>query len=161
MEYKIISRTTTKNLQVFAMEWLKLGWKPSGGICSGPDGYSQALIRRKKQVRTVFKKPTELEIASFAKDNSLALKGFYDYYQSNNWMVGRVKMKDWKAAARNWHKRKKQFNPQETATPQPKTDKQQEAERIQEWKEKGYKSEDEYNKYLFRQSPAYQHERSK
>ncbi|MCP4974611.1 MAG: YdaU family protein, partial [Maribacter sp.] len=42
-----------------------------------------------------------------------------------------------------------------------KTDKQQEAERVQEWKEKGFKNEGEYNKYLFKQSPAYQHERSK
>lgn len=28
---------------------------------------------------------------------------FFNYYQSNGWMIGgRAKMKDWKAAARNW-----------------------------------------------------------
>ena len=28
---------------------------------------------------------------------------FYNYFQSNGWLVGgRSKMKDWKAAARNW-----------------------------------------------------------
>jgi len=27
---------------------------------------------------------------------------FVDFYQSKNWMVGKNKMKDWKAAARNW-----------------------------------------------------------
>lgn len=27
---------------------------------------------------------------------------FIDFYQSKNWMVGKNKMKDWKAAARNW-----------------------------------------------------------
>jgi hypothetical protein len=28
---------------------------------------------------------------------------FYNYFQSNGWLVGgRTKMKDWKAAARNW-----------------------------------------------------------
>ena len=27
---------------------------------------------------------------------------FIDFYQSKNWMVGKNKMKDWKAAIRNW-----------------------------------------------------------
>ena len=28
---------------------------------------------------------------------------FYNYFQSNGWLVGgRTKMKDWQAAARNW-----------------------------------------------------------
>lgn len=27
---------------------------------------------------------------------------FYDYYESNGWSVGKGKMKDWKAAVRNW-----------------------------------------------------------
>lgn len=27
---------------------------------------------------------------------------FYDFYESKNWMVGKTKMKDWKAAVRNW-----------------------------------------------------------
>lgn len=32
-------------------------------------------------------------------------KSFYDFYESKNWMVGKTKMKDWKAAARNWIRR--------------------------------------------------------
>ena len=27
---------------------------------------------------------------------------FYNYYESNGWMVGRNKMKDWKATVKNW-----------------------------------------------------------
>jgi hypothetical protein len=30
---------------------------------------------------------------------------FIDFYQSKGWLVGKTKMKDWKAAARNWSKR--------------------------------------------------------
>lgn len=30
---------------------------------------------------------------------------FVDYYTSNGWMVGRNKMKDWKAAVRNWERK--------------------------------------------------------
>jgi hypothetical protein len=30
--------------------------------------------------------------------------GFFDYYSSNGWKVGKNPMKDWKAAARNWRR---------------------------------------------------------
>jgi len=30
---------------------------------------------------------------------------FIDFYESNGWKVGRVSMKDWRAAARNWCRR--------------------------------------------------------
>ncbi len=157
MEHHIISKPTTKQLNQALKEWIKLNWKAQGGLCYGmidnESNYSILLTRTKKKTIERFKKPTELEIASFAKENSLTLKGFYDYYESNNWMVSRVKMKDWKAAARNWSERQKEYN-KETAIPQPKTDKQQNIERIQEWKEKGFKSESEYSKHLFEQSMA-------
>lgn len=35
-------------------------------------------------------------------------QSFVDFYQSKNWMVGKTKMKDWRAAARNWFKNIKQ-----------------------------------------------------
>ena len=39
------------------------------------------------------------------------LKKFYNYFQSNGWLVGgRTKMKDWKAAARNWMLNAQKFN---------------------------------------------------
>ena len=33
---------------------------------------------------------------------------FVDYYESNGWIVGKTKMKDWKATARNWARRDKE-----------------------------------------------------
>lgn len=44
--------------------------------------------------------------------------GFYDYYAANGWMCGRNHMRDWKAAARQWIRRQREFNsrkaPQQT-----------------------------------------------
>ena len=47
---------------------------------------------------------------------------FFNYYQSNGWLVGgKSKMKDWKAAARNWILNQQRFNGRNTSTlPNPK-----------------------------------------
>jgi hypothetical protein len=48
----------------------------------------------------VFKAPTldELKI----EFPNLDAQRFHDFYSSKGWMIGKNKMKDWKAAARNW-----------------------------------------------------------
>jgi hypothetical protein len=40
---------------------------------------------------------------------------FFNYYESNGWMVGRNKMKDWKATVKNWMA--KDYNQQTQVTP--------------------------------------------
>ena len=55
-----------------------------------------------------FVKPTIEEIEEFAKEQNLINldpQYFYDYYESNGWMVGKNHMKDWKATAKNWNRR--------------------------------------------------------
>jgi hypothetical protein len=39
----------------------------------------------------------------------------HDYYSSNGWMVGKSKMKDWKASMRNWNTRQKEYNNKQQA----------------------------------------------
>lgn len=54
----------------------------------------------KENKRKVFIKPNVDEIKQeFPNFNA---EHFYNYYESNGWMVGRNKMKDWKATVRNW-----------------------------------------------------------
>ena len=58
--------------------------------------------------RKQFKKPTVEEIEKFACElnlTNLDPQYFYDYYESNGWMVGKNHMKDWKATAKNWNRR--------------------------------------------------------
>lgn len=38
------------------------------------------------------------------RNNLVDFNRFYDFYQSKGWMVGKNKMKDWKAAIRTWEK---------------------------------------------------------
>jgi uncharacterized protein YdaU (DUF1376 family) len=48
--------------------------------------------------------PTGEEIVSYCQErkNSVSPEKFLSYYQSNGWMVGKNKMKDWRAAIRTW-----------------------------------------------------------
>ena len=48
----------------------------------------------------VFKAPTLEELKS--EFPNLDAQRFHDFYSSKGWMIGKNKMKDWKAAARNW-----------------------------------------------------------
>ena len=57
-----------------------------------------------KRATPNFKKPSLEEIGDyvFSANLNVDAEKFFDYYESNGWMVGRTKMKNWKAAARNW-----------------------------------------------------------
>ena len=61
-----------------------------------------------KQKRSAFVHPTEAEINRFATENDLLVTGMFDYYESNGWMVGKNKMRNWQAAARSWNKRERE-----------------------------------------------------
>ena len=45
---------------------------------------------------------------------------FYDHFTANGWRAGRNPMKDWKAAARNWVRRKPDFTNVKTSSHEPK-----------------------------------------
>lgn len=55
-----------------------------------------------------FSPPTLTEVIDycFERGNSVDAEKFYDFYESKGWMVGKNKMKDWKAAVRTWEKGK-------------------------------------------------------
>ena len=51
-----------------------------------------------------FVKPTTEQIQAYCKEirANINAEQFYDYYESKGWMIGKNKMKDWKAAVRTW-----------------------------------------------------------
>jgi hypothetical protein len=55
-----------------------------------------------------FRPPTAADVAAFATKERLLVDGreFVDFYKSKGWRVGSSPMKDWQAAARNWHNRR-------------------------------------------------------
>lgn len=53
-----------------------------------------------------FHPPTIEEIRDYCleRKSNVDANRFFDFYESKGWMVGKNKMKDWKAAVRNWEK---------------------------------------------------------
>ncbi|MEA4894098.1 MAG: hypothetical protein VB064_02420 [Oscillospiraceae bacterium] len=54
-----------------------------------------------------FAPPTLEEVTAYCKERSNGIDGqhFIDFYTAKNWMIGKNKMKDWKAAVRTWERK--------------------------------------------------------
>lgn len=59
-----------------------------------------------KQKRKRFVPPSLEEVKAYCseRNNNVDAERFIDYYTSNGWLVGKNKMKDWKAAVRTWER---------------------------------------------------------
>jgi hypothetical protein len=84
---------------------------------------SKKKLREKKGMEPVEKIPPVWEdILPFFKEKNnseIEAQKFYNHFQSNGWLVGgKSKMKDWRAAARNWMLNANKFQPKSNA-PQP------------------------------------------
>lgn len=61
----------------------------------------------KPPTRHRFSPPTVDDVKAYCQEHGYSVDAgrFVDYYESNGWMVGRNKMKDWKAAVRSWNRK--------------------------------------------------------
>ena len=61
----------------------------------------------KERARSQFKPPEIDEVRAYCTEraNTVDAETFVDFNQSKGWVIGKSKMKDWKAAVRTWEKR--------------------------------------------------------
>lgn len=66
----------------------------------------------KEKKGSVFVKPTVSDVKEYCDErlNSINPESFIDFYESKGWMVGRNKMKDWKACVRTWENKARNKN---------------------------------------------------
>ena len=59
-----------------------------------------------KDNNKIFKPPTVEDIRAYCTErgNRVDPQSFVDFYESKGWMIGKNKMKDWKAAVRTWER---------------------------------------------------------
>jgi len=77
-----------------------------------------------KEKRKRFVPPHLQEVIDYKNErNSLVDPNrFVDFYMSKDWMVGKTKMKDWKAAFRNWETREKDHEKHKQTSQQQRAD---------------------------------------
>jgi hypothetical protein len=68
---------------------------------------------RNKEIKNkrIFIKPTIQEVKDYCSErgNGIDAEQFIAYYDSCNWMRGKTKIVDWKAAVRTWEKNYKNY----------------------------------------------------
>ena len=91
-----------------------------------------------------FAPPTPENVSGYCREmgyTHVDADRFVDFYSAKGWMVGKSKMKDWKAAVRNWERQDKEQR-QGVAAKAPKTN------RFKNFEERQY-SQVDYDKIIF------------
>lgn len=89
---------------------LTTNWQPNdnqlGGNLATESNISKSNISKSNN-KARFTPPTVPELVDYCREIGVTIDEdeFMNHYNSNGWKVGRVPMKDWKAAVRNWAKR--------------------------------------------------------
>jgi hypothetical protein len=72
----------------------------------GQGSLGEDSIHSGETPRKNFTPPTLEEVKAYCneRNNKIDAERWYDFYSSKGWMIGKNKMKDWKAAVRTWEK---------------------------------------------------------
>ncbi len=74
-------------------------------------------VIKENNKRKVFKPPSLEEVKKYCneRNNGIDAESFIDFYEAKGWMIGKNKIKDWKACIRTWERNRKPK--EEKATP--------------------------------------------
>lgn len=89
---------------------------PPGQKCPEPPDknvppiYKEEYIKKNNSYMGRFTPPTlqEVQVYCMSRHNNVDPEKFIDFYSAKGWMIGKNKMKDWKAAVRTWEKGEKE-----------------------------------------------------
>ena len=112
----LTSKPTNKFSLISITNWGKYQQDNQQVTSSQPTSNQQVTTNKngkngENEKKTNFSKPSLPELidyfGGYATEKSFFInrdepEKFYDFYESKNWMVGKAKMKDWKASVRNW-----------------------------------------------------------
>ncbi|MDQ7094182.1 hypothetical protein REC12_11335 [Desulfosporosinus sp. PR] len=75
-----------------------------------PNNNDNNVKNDKKVISNIFSPPTIEEVQAYCleRNNNVDADKWHNFYSSKGWMVGKNKMKDWKAAVRTWENKDKQ-----------------------------------------------------
>jgi hypothetical protein len=67
---------------------------------------SNTRVKKTEKTEPKFTRPALEEVKNYClgRKNDVDAVRFFDFYESKGWMVGKNKMKDWRAAVRTWER---------------------------------------------------------
>ena len=90
--------------------YIKLVDKPSLKMCTDNTNINITNTNlTDSNKKAFFKKPTLDEVKNYCilRKNNIEAESFIDFYESKDWLIGKNKMKNWKACVRTWESREK------------------------------------------------------
>ena len=85
------------------------------GNGNGESYHDSSTTRTTTRTTTRFTPPSLTEVQAYCteRNNKIDAQRFIDFYESKGWLIGKNKMKDWRAAIRNWESRDARDKPKE------------------------------------------------
>ena len=98
-----------KRMGIPAKQFFKINEQLVVKFLNNLSSTNSTTINKNKEIKTTnkyFKKPNIDEVKNYCilRKNNIDAEAFWDFYESKDWFVGKSKMKDWKAAIRNWER---------------------------------------------------------
>ncbi len=80
---------------------------PNGNQMAPQVRLGKVRLDKYKEKKDTFIKPSISDILAYLQENNIKIDGekFFNFYESKGWMIGKNKMKDWKACVRTWIKK--------------------------------------------------------
>ena len=102
----------TKRKGIPAKQYFKINEQQVIKLLNNLSATNLTSINKNKEIRIInklFTIPTisEVEIYCLERKNNIEAESFINFYDSKGWMVGKNKMKDWRACIRTWEMREK------------------------------------------------------
>jgi hypothetical protein len=115
----IINNTNNANIANLGEQAKSLKSNQFKNLLGSENAVTKKKLREKKVKEPKIKIPPDWsEVETFFKEKKISVteaEKFFNYFQSNGWLVGgKTQMKNWEAAARNWILNSDKFRPKET-----------------------------------------------
>ena len=110
-EQMVTTERTNRGTLINVENYSKFQVTESQGEPSNEPTYEPPKSDKKPESkRQIFIPPTVDEVQDYCEQrkNGIDAQGFVNFYISKGWMIGKNKMKDWKAAVRTWERTRKQ-----------------------------------------------------
>ena len=102
----------TKRKGIPAKQYFKINELQVIKLLNNLSATNLTSINKNKEIRIInkyFTIPTISEVENYCieRKNTIEVESFINFYDSKGWMVGKNKMKDWRACVRTWEMRDK------------------------------------------------------